>query len=137
MSRILIVDDDPNIIELVSLYARKDGHQVLSARDGREALRIGMEERPDLMILDLMLPKLTGLEVSGKLRSQERPLPIIVGAAENALTREQLLDRVWGYDYYGETRTVDVHVSRLRGKLQASQTEIETVWGVGYKIVMK
>jgi len=56
---------------------------------------------------------------------------------ERALSREQLLDRVWRYDYYGETRTVDVHVARLRGKLQASQTEIETVWGVGYKIVTK
>jgi len=78
MSRILVVDDDPNIIELVSLYARKDGHQVLSAQDGREALRIAKQETPDLMILDLMLPKLSGLEVCGKLRGQEHPLPIIM-----------------------------------------------------------
>ncbi len=70
------------------------------------------------------------------LRAKEFELLLaLVGHANKVLTRQQLLDQVWGYDYFGETRTVDVHISHLRDKLGHSDLQIETVWGVGYKLV--
>ena len=221
MSTVLIVDDEPNILELVRLYLTNDGHKVLSAVDGHEALRLARTEKPDLMVLDLMLPKLDGFEVCRRLRQDGQDLPIIMltardddidkivglelgaddyvtkplnprelaarvravlrraepkatrsilrlgevildeGAREahvgertlalrqkefdllatlmrhanTALGREKLLEMVWGYEFYGDTRTVDVHIARLREKLKASSLEIETVWGIGYKLV--
>jgi two-component system alkaline phosphatase synthesis response regulator PhoP/two-component system response regulator ResD len=221
MPTILVVDDEPNILELTQLYLTNDGHKVLSARDGREALRLARTEKPDLMVLDLMLPEVDGFEVCRRLRQDGLGLPIIMltardddvdkivglelgaddyvtkpfnprelaarvravlrraepkatrsilrlgemildeGAREarvgertlalrqkefdllatlmrnanTALERERLLEMVWGYEFYGDTRTVDVHIARLREKLKGSSLEIETVWGIGYKLV--
>jgi len=221
---ILLVDDEPNIIELASLYLKQDGFHVISAGDGLVALERVAADRPALMVLDLMLPRLDGWEVCKRVRA-ESDLPILMLTArdddidkivglelgaddyltkpfnprelvarvkailrraeprraaatagdaplrlgtltldsarhearvggqlvdlrakefdlllalvENAgivLSREKLLDIVWGFDFYGQTRTVDVHIAHLRNKLAGCTAEIETVWGVGYKI---
>ena len=221
--RILIVDDEAHIVELVRLYLERDGFRVESASDGAQGLRMARELRPALLILDLMLPEVDGLEVCRQVRA-ESDVPIVMLTARDedvdkivglelgaddyltkpfnprellarvkailrrtepaqrpegktlhlgdvtvdparrevtvagqpvtlrakefdllqafaehkglVLTREQLLSRVWGYDFYGETRTVDVHVAHLRKRLAASAgVRIETVTGVGYKLV--
>jgi two-component system alkaline phosphatase synthesis response regulator PhoP/two-component system response regulator ResD len=221
---ILLVDDEPNIIELAAMYLEQEGYQVISAGDGEAALDRITRERPALVVLDLMLPKIDGWQVCRKVRANS-DLPIIMLTARDddvdkivgleigaddymtkpfnprelvarvrailrrtetrrpaetgarrignlsidparrtvlvagrtvdlrakefdllltfadhegiVLTREKLLDMVWGFDYYGETRTVDVHVAHLRNKLDGSDVTIETVWGVGYKLTRK
>jgi two-component system alkaline phosphatase synthesis response regulator PhoP len=221
--RILIVDDETHIVDLVRMYLERDGFRVDSAADGALGLRLIAEQRPALVILDLMLPEVDGLEVCRRVRA-DSDVPIVMLTARDedidkivglelgaddyltkpfnprelvarvkailrrtehparpegtplhvgdvtvdparrevtvagqavalrakefdllqaftehkglVLTREQLLNRVWGYDFYGETRTVDVHVAHLRKRLAPSATvRIETVTGVGYKLV--
>ena len=221
--KILVVDDEANIIDLARLYLEQEGYHVDTAADGAEALEKIGASQPALMVLDLMLPEIDGFEVCRRVRA-ESDLPIIMltardedvdkivglelGAddymtkpfnprelvarikailrrmerspnsetkpisvgdiqidpprrevlvageevklrtkefdllqtfAENkgiVLTREQLLNLVWGYDFYGQTRTVDVHVAHLRKRLAGSElARIETVTGVGYKLV--
>ena len=224
-AKILIVDDEPPIIDMLSYNLKRGNYEVVVAWDGEEALEKARSERPDLIILDLMLPRLDGLEVCRTLR-RERDVPIIMltarddeidrvvglelGAddyvvkpfsmrelmvrvknvlrrsasrpaepvsnlvtsgplridparretslqgrtldlttlefdlltflAEHAgqvLSREQLLEGVWGYDYYGDLRVVDAAVKRLRAKLRAAapaEELIVTVRGVGYKL---
>lgn len=233
MRKVLIVDDDPNISELLRLYFEKDGFTVSSCLDGDKATAAFDEANPDIVILDLMLPgrdgydilrdirkassvpvimltargdtldKVVGLElgaddyvqkpfepkeliarVKAVLRRSESTgdsekrekdssadvdrveyaglmvdksrYTVIVNGSEvdmppkelellfflathpnRVFTREQLLENVWGYDFYGESRTVDVHVKRIREKIDASGDhgayQIKTVWGVGYK----
>ena len=220
MSTILVVDDEQSILDLARLYLEKEGYRVVTATDGKQALQKHQEQRPDLLVLDLMLPELDGLEVCRRIRQaattpilmltarnddidkivglelgaddyltkpfnpreltarikailrrvergQQATRQIAVGSlhidldrrevkvdgkpvqlrtkefdllsalAQNAglvLSRERLLEMVWGYDFYGETRTVDVHVNHLREKLGPSQSLIETVRGIGYKL---
>ena len=224
--KILVVDDDKNICELLRLYIEKDGFQVVIANDGKRALEMFRAEQPDLIMLDIMLPELDGWQVCREIR-KESQCPIIMltakgevfdkvlglelgaddyvvkpfdakevvarikavlrrsGAGDNAgvkevkydklsinltnyelrvngvqvdtppkemeliyhlasnpnrvFTRDQLLDEVWGFDYYGDSRTVDVHVKRLREKLEgvSDQWSLKTVWGVGYKFEVK
>jgi two-component system, OmpR family, alkaline phosphatase synthesis response regulator PhoP len=223
MEKLLIVDDERNIVELIELYARQAGYATLRAHDGETALRIAESDKPDLIVLDLMLPKITGWDVCKRLRVKSE-VPIIMltardddvdkivglelgaddyltkpfnprelmarvrailrragppgaskqntrltlaklvidpasrevsvdGAiarlrakefdllltlAENkgvVLSRDKLLELVWGFDFAGETRTVDVHVAQLRKHIAGSGVEIETVFGVGYKLV--
>ncbi|UCC76154.1 MAG: response regulator transcription factor [Anaerolineales bacterium] len=222
MDTILVVDDEPRIVELAGLYLRNDGFTVLSAHDGLSALSMIEQRRPDLVVLDIMLPKMDGWEVCRRLRQGNNNVPIIMltargedvdrivglelgaddymvkpfnprelvarvkavlrrseGAASGTevlklanleidrhrreahvaeqelklrkkefdllvafaerpgfvFSRDQLLDHVWNYDFAGGTRTVDVHVARLRDKLKGSGVRIETVWNVGYKLV--
>ena len=220
---ILVVDDEQRIIDLAKMYLDQDGYKVMSATDGVTALSKILGEKPSLVILDLMLPGMDGLEVCRRVRA-ESDVPIIMltarsddidkivglelGAddyltkpfnprelvarvkailrradrkttrddvpsyieignltidaqrrsveidsravdlrmkefdllqtlAENpsmVFSREKLLDVVWGYDFAGETRTVDVHIAHLRHKLEGMDATIETVWGVGYKL---
>lgn len=220
---ILVVDDEPNIVQLARLYLERDGFKVSAASNGQKALDLVDALHPDLMVLDVMLPQLDGFEVCRRLRAEDNPIPIIMvtardedidkilglelgaddyltkpfnprelvarvravlrrGAsalpealtpievgdlsinlagrevriagqkvelrtqefevlkvlAENTgivLTREQLLSKAWGYDFYGQTRTVDVHIAQLRQKIAGSQVRIETVTGIGYKLV--
>ena len=222
-NKIVIVDDDAAIRELVALYLGKEGYEVACAADGSSAIDTIARERPSLVVLDLMLPGASGYDVCKEVRAASN-VPIIMltardddvdkivglelgaddyltkpfnprelvarvkavlrradvpqdrGAAKAlragaltldrqrreahacgvelhlrtkefdllaallehpgiVLTREQLLDRVWGYSFYGETRTVDVHVQHLRAKLAGSGVAIQTVRGVGYKII--
>ena len=219
---ILVVDDEPNIIELARLYLEKDGFRVAEAGGGEEALRLFEEVSPALIILDIMIPEPDGWEVCRRIRSRSQ-LPIIMLTAREdevdkvvglelgaddyltkpfsprelvarvkavlrrtrpvsesqevihacdlvidasrrrviqgekdieltprefdllytlalnrgiVMSRERLLERVWGYDYYGDTRTVDVHIRHMREKLGEDSSQpryVETVWGVGYK----
>jgi DNA-binding response OmpR family regulator len=218
---ILVVDDEPNIVELARLYLEADGYRVISAGDGQEALVLVETNRPALVVLDLMLPQLDGWEVCRRIRAAsnlpiimltartddvdkivglelgaddyltkpfnprelvarvravlrraapsaptDRPLALAQLAIDPAarevtisgqpvhlrgqefdllhtlaqhrgivLSRQQLLDQAWGYDYYGDTRTVDVHVGQVRRKIEGSGVRIETVRGIGYKLV--
>jgi two-component system alkaline phosphatase synthesis response regulator PhoP len=221
--RILVVDDEPNIVHLARLYLERNGYQVLAVGDGQQALDTIITEKPDLVVLDVMLPSVDGFEVCRRLRAKGNQVPIIMvtardddidkilglelgaddyltkpfnprelvarvkavlrrGApgdiqnkvplrisdleinlagrmvtingipielrtqefevlkvlAENqgiVLTREQLLSKAWGFDFYGQTRTVDVHIAQLRRRIQTSRVRIETVTGIGYKLV--
>jgi DNA-binding response OmpR family regulator len=221
--RILVVDDEPNIIRLARMYLKREGYQVESAEDGLQALREVERLQPALVVLDIMLPELDGFEVCKRIRAQQNPIPILMLTARDddidkilglelgaddyltkpfnprelvarvkailrratpsfpgsespihiqdmmidpvsyevkvkglpiplrakefdllltfaehknqVLSRDQLLSRVWGYDFYGQTRTVDVHVAHLRKKLRDSGVRIETVIGKGYKLV--
>jgi len=224
-AKILIVDDEPPIIDVLSYNLKQANYQVVIARDGEEALAQAQREQPDLIILDLMLPRLDGLEVCRIVR-RERDVPIIMLTARDAevdrvvglelgaddyvvkpfsvrellvrvknvlrraalrspeaspdnvqigaltvdaarreaylaaveleltqlefevlytlarhagcvLSREQLIEQVWGYDYHGDLRVVDAVVKRLRAKLRQAAPKsdiIITVRGVGYKL---
>lgn len=222
-STILVVDDEKNIVQLARLYLNKEGYQVESAFDGAEALKKARSVRPDLIILDIMMPEMDGLAVCKELRKTSN-VPIIMLTARSddvdrivglelgaddyvtkpfnprelvarvkavlrrsaqdaparpameadglrldtasrevtldgaaitlrakefdllaafmqyqgiVLDRQRLLQLVWGTDYYGDTRTIDVHVAWLRDKLaDAKNVKIQTVWGVGYKLVV-
>ena len=225
-ARILIVDDEPPIVDMLAYNLERANYQVSIARDGEEAVRKFQQDQPDLVILDLMLPRLDGLEVCRIIR-QERDVPIIMLTARDAevdrvvglelgaddyvvkpfsvrelmvrvknvlrrstpqrhdnqpdtvragalrvdikrhetwlgetrleltalefnllyalaqhngqvLSREQLLQQVWGYDYYGDLRAVDAAVKRLRTKLRRAAPDAElllTIRGVGYKLL--
>lgn len=220
MQKILVADDDENIVELISLYLRKEGFAVIAARDGGEALQKIAQQEPDLVLLDIMMPVKDGWEVCREVRQRYR-VPVIMLTARGeaydkilglelgaddyitkpfnprelvarvkavlrrsrrageggrrlryrdlvidldefavfregrplsltrkelellwllasepnrVFSREQLLSQIWGYDYTGDTRTVDTHIKRLRRKLSAGENwRIGTVWGVGYK----
>ena len=228
MDKILVADDDLNICELLRLYLEKEGFEVVMAHDGEEAVTRFESEKPSLILLDIMMPKLDGWQVCRQIR-QKSDCPIIMltakgetfdkvlglelgaddyvvkpfdtkeivarikavlrrsgpaGAAANEVkevsydkltvnmtryelkvdgkvvdappkelellfhlasnpnrvfTRDQLLDEVWGFEYYGDSRTVDVHIKRLREKLEgvSDQWSLKTVWGVGYKFEVK
>ena len=223
MGKVLVADDDKNICELLRLYLVKEGFQVVLAGDGEEALARFSAENPDIILLDVMMPRLDGWQVCREIRKKsECPIIMITAkgetfdkelgaddyvvkpfetkeivarikavlrrtgksAAENDIkevsydklvvnmtkyelkvdgkvvdtppkelellyhlasnpnrvyTRDQLLDEVWGFEYYGDSRTVDVHVKRLREKLEgvSDKWTLKTVWGVGYKFEVK
>ena len=218
---VLIVEDDPNIADLLHLYLEKEGYATAIASDGGKGVDKFRELRPDLVLLDIMLPVMDGWEVLKVIR-QESKTPVIMLTAKSetadkvtglksgaddyitkpfesrellarveavlrrtsgsapagrrlsfdkltidmdafelivdgkkvdtppkemellfhlasspnrVYTRNQLLDEVWGFDYFGDSRTVDVHIKRLREKLEgvSDQWDLKTVWGVGYK----
>ncbi len=226
-TKILLVDDDPNISQLIQLYLVKEGFEVASASRGDEAVKMFKSDPPSLMLLDIMLPGMDGWQVCREIRKVSN-IPIIMLTAKDetfdkvlglelgaddyivkpfetkelvarikavlrryqqsdatpdkeisfpgltinishytvtylgkeldmppkelellyflashagsVFTREQLLEQVWGYDYFGDSRTVDVHVKRLRDKLSGSEQlgwSIKTVWSVGYKFEVK
>ena len=212
--KILIVDDDNHIAELISLYLEKEMFETKIAEDGDEALEYFESFQPDLILLDLMLPGKDGYEVCREIRAK-RDTPIIMLSAKgetfdkvlglelgaddyvikpfdskelvarvkavlrryhaapapqvpvaagakiveypNLIVNQtnysviyngkdlvmppkelQLLDHIWGYEYIGDTRTVDVHIKRLREKIKDHETwAIRTVWGIGYKFEVK
>ena len=222
-TKILLIDDDPNICDLIKIYLENEGYEVKVASDGVEGLTYFKMYEPDLVLLDIMLPKKDGWQVCREIREQSSR-PIIMVTAKNEVfdkvlglelgaddfvtkpfnikelsarvkavlrrcnthstqndddvvkfhnieislqkyelklcgksvdvppkelellyflasnsnhvfTRDQLLDKVWGFDYLGDSRTVDVHVKRLREKLEGVSNKwiLKTVWGVGYK----
>jgi len=224
--KIMVVDDDPNICELISLYLNKEGYETKEVYSGRRALDDFSAFAPDLVLLDLMLPEMDGYQVCGALRKISS-VPIIMLTAKGEIfdkvlgldlgaddyivkpfdtkelvarikavlrryehasevsedapiiypnlrispatytavyygtelelppkefellsffarhpnqvfTREKLLDKIWGYDFAGDTRTVDVHIKRIREKMTREDNWcIKTVWGVGYKFEVK
>ena len=225
MTKILVVDDEKNICELLGIYLRKDNYEVEFAYNGEMAVEKFAEFMPDMILLDIMLPKMDGWEVCRTIRKSSN-VPIIMISAKGetfdkvlglelgaddyvtkpfdtkevlariksvrrragcegkdesekveevtldglyvsltnyklrvngkdvdappkeiellyhlashpnrVFTRDQLLDEIWGFKYYGDSRTVDVHVKRIREKLEgvSNAWELKTVWGVGYK----
>lgn len=223
LGKILVVDDDKNICELLRLYLEKEGYSVILSHDGEEAIVKFNALNPDMVLLDIMLPSLDGWQVCREIRKKSN-VPIIMLTAKGetfdkvlglelgaddyvvkpfdtkeviarikavlrrigqnnqaeeikevsydklvvnmtryelkvdgkvidtppkelellfhlasnpnrVYTRDQLLDEVWGFEYYGDSRTIDVHVKRLREKLEgvSDQWALKTVWGVGYK----
>jgi len=223
LEKVLIVDDDKNICDVLRLYLEKEGYGVILSHDGNEAVVKFNALKPDLVLLDIMLPGMDGLQVCREIRKKSS-VPIIMITAKgetidkvigleiggddyivkpfdakeviariNAITRriganssepenkevryeglsvnmtryelkvggkvidtppkelellyylasnpnrvytrDQLLDEVWGFDYYGDSRTIDVHIKRLREKLEgvSEKWSLKTVWGVGYK----
>ena len=224
--KILIVDDDQNICELLRLYLAKEGYETLIAHDGEKALELFEQNKPNMVLLDVMMPRMDGWEVCRRIRAQgntpiimltakgetfdkvlglelgaddyvvkpfdskevvarikavlrrcnpeesgkdgviqfenlsldmsryelkvkgkvvEAPpkelelLAYLAGHPNRVFTRDQLLDEVWGFEYYGDSRTIDVHIKRLREKLEGAseQWSLKTVWGVGYKFEAK
>lgn len=230
--KILIVDDDINICELMSLYLLKDGYAVKMYHSGEKVINEVVSYKPDLIILDVMLPVKDGYQVLREIRENEKTskIPVIMLTAKSetfdkvlglelgaddymvkpfeskelvarvhavlrryktgneldkqensdsiisipnmtideiaylvtykdreyelppkefelltffvkhpnrVFTREQLLDKIWGFDFLGDTRTVDVHIKRLREKFNEEDWGIKTIWGVGYKFELK
>lgn len=225
--KVLIVDDDENICELLRLYLEKDGFETIVASSGEKAVEYAAKYSPDIILLDIMLPRLDGWQVCREIRkTSEVPIIMLTAKSETfdkilglelgaddyvtkpfdtkeviarikavlrrsndtdkqnqikevrydklkinltnyelivdgvtvdtppkelelvyhlasnpnrVYTRDQLLDEVWGFDYYGDSRTVDVHVKRLREKLEnvSEEWSLKTVWGVGYKFEVK
>ena len=171
--KILIVEDEANIRELLRLYLEREGYTVLEAENGVEGIKKWKSDKPDMLLLDVMMPVMDGWAVCREIRA-ESDVPIIMSfdnlvidkqaydlvikgkrvdappkeiellyflasSPNRVFTRAQLLDDVWGFDYFGDTRTVDVHVKRLREKLEgvSDKWELKTVWGVGYKFETK
>lgn len=223
--KLLIIDDDPNICELVKLYGEKNGYAVIIAYDGLEGLQKVYDEQPDLVVLDLMLPEMDGWNVCEQIREDyDTPIIMLTGRGESyekirgleigaddylvkpfdphelmarikavlrrmnpglfdhepltygtlmidimqyelqylgrpiamprkelellyylashpnrVFTRQQLLDQVWGYDYAGDPRTVDVHIKRIREKVgqETPEWRLKTIRGIGYKFEVK
>lgn len=224
-TKLLVIDDDINICELIKLYMEKEGYEIYTAYNGQKAVEMFRECTPNLVVLDIMLPVMDGWQVCREIRKVSN-IPIIMLTAKGetfdkvlglelgaddyivkpfdpkelvarvkavlrryehketdtqeivypnlvinktnytvklngnelemppkeldllfflasnpnkVFTREQLLEHVWGFDFYGDSRTVDVHVKRLREKIEnENQTwQLKTVWGVGYKFEIK
>lgn len=220
---ILLVDDEPSIVQLARMYLEREGFQIESVSDGEAALAESARRHPALIVLDVMLPKLDGFEVCRRLRAAQNSTAILMLTARDedidkilglelgaddyltkpfnprelvarvkailrrgerkmedaapihlgdltvdparrevhlaskllnlrtqefdllltlaehrgrVLSREQILQKAWGFDFYGQTRTVDVHVAHLRKKLEESSVKIETITGVGYKLLV-
>ncbi len=220
--KVLIVEDDPNISDLISLYIEKEGLCAICAEDGEMGLSLYFDKNPDFIILDIMLPEMDGWEVCKEVRRDNPSVPIImltgkgesydkirgldIGADDyvvkpfdpneliarvkailrrthpinrresislpdlniniseykafykdkelmmppkemeilyflalnpnQVFTRQQLLDKIWGYDYDGDPRTIDVHIKRIREKLEEESTSwaLKTIRGIGYKL---
>ena len=228
-TKILVVDDDSNICELLRLYFEDEGYEVKTASDGAEGVSYFKIYEPDLVLLDIMLPKKDGYQVCREVRAKysvpiimlsakgevfdkvlglelgaddyiEKPfdskelvarakavlrrykpaptekevkavkcvkytdltinltnysvvymdktidmppkelelLYFLAASPNHVFTREQLLDQIWGYEYIGDTRTVDVHIKRLREKIKDhAEWKISTIWGIGYKFELR
>ena len=226
LGKVLVIDDDKNTCELLRLYLEKEGYNVMISYDGEEAVVKFNALKPDIVLLDIMLPTLDGWQVCREIRKKSN-VPILMitakgetfdkvlglelgaddyivkpfetkevtarikavlrrcvskdeenkgvydfdnlhldmnryelkvkgkvvdappkelellaclaGHPNRVYTRDQLLDEVWGFEYYGDSRTIDVHVKRLREKLEGAseQWNLKTVWGVGYKFEVK
>ncbi len=127
MTTILVVDDEPNIREVVGLYLRREGHTVVEASDGEEALRLARQHPPDLVVLDLMLPKLSGLEVCRRLQS-ERRTPVIMLTAKSEENDRIIGLGVGADDYIVKPFSPRELALRVRSVLRRS--EVQTALGV-------
>ena len=152
--KILVVDDESRMRKLVRDFLEREGYAVLEAGDGMEAMDIFYEEKDiALIILDVMMPHMDGWQTCREIRKESK-VPIIMLTARSeerdelqgfelltyfvenqgiALSREKILNNVWNYDYFGDARTIDTHVKKLRSKLGDKGDYIKTIWGMGYK----
>ena len=145
--KVLVVDDEKLIVKGIRFSLEQDGMEVDCAYDGEEALKMATENHYDMILLDIMLPKMDGFEVCQHIREfSDMPivmltakefdlLELLVNNPNKVYSRENLLNLVWGYEYPGDVRTVDVHVRRLREKIEKNPSEpkyVHTKWGVGY-----
>src|ERR1700676_5068862 len=149
MRTILVIDDDENLRDTVVLMLERDGFRPLQAADGKTGLERALVHKPDLILVDLRLPGMSGIEVCKQLRASRVQTPLIVlsavgeqmdkvllleiGADDYVVKRDVILNSVWGYESFPNTRTVDAHVVRLRQKLEpepASPRHFVTVHGV-------
>ena len=226
-TKVLVVDDDVNIVKLIKLYLEKEGYTVITAHNGKDAIELFKHENPSIIVLDIMMPEMDGNQVCREIRkSSDVPIIMLTAKGETfdkvlslelgaddymvkpfeskelvarikailrrseakngansdevisydklevnlsnyelkidgrileippkelellyflasnpnrVFTREQLLEEVWGFDYFGDSRTVDVHIKRLREKLEGVEANwtLKTVWGVGYKFEVR
>ena len=220
-NKVLIVDDDEHIVELIKLYMDKEGFDTVTANNGKKAVELFKSEAPAIVILDVMMPRMDGWEVCRQIRKDSK-VPIIMLTAKGeemdelqgfecgadeyiakpfspkiltarvdaiirraygvdsneiieiggitidkaahivkidgeeielsykefelltyfienkgiALSREKILNNVWNYDYYGDARTIDTHVKKLRKKMGEKGDYIKTIWGMGYKFIV-
>ena len=132
--RVLVVDDEPDITALVAYHLAKAGYRVITAANGRDAVRTAREERPDLVVLDTAAHRLTldGTEVV-LTATEFKLLRTLLEREGRVQSRAQLLETVWHAQPDIRTRTVDMHLQRLRRKLGPMGARIETVRGVGYR----
>ena len=145
MADILIVEDEKAMQDIIAEYMRKGGHTCFTADDGVDALVLLKNHPVDLMILDVMIPHLDGFFVCQTAREMSNMPIIMLTHKEYELlsffmanpgqifSREQLLNRIWGYDFEGTTRTVDTHIKTLRQKLGDEGRHIVTLIRSGYK----
>ena len=145
MADILIVEDEKAMQDIIAEYMRKGGHTCFTADDGVDALVLLKNHPVDLMILDVMIPHLDGFFVCQTAREMSNMPIIMLTHKEYELlsffmanpgqifSREQLLNRIWGYDFAGTTRTVDTHIKTLRQKLGDEGRHIVTLIRSGYK----
>ena len=145
--RILLVDDEPLMLKGLKYTLEQEGYETDLAMDGEEAMEKFQQQNFDLVLLDVMLPKLDGLSVCQRIREQSN-VPIIMLTAKEfdllhlfitnrgrPFSRQELLESVWKSDYTGDARTVDVHIRRLREKIERNTNQPEfilTKWKVGY-----
>lgn len=145
MANILVVEDEKNMQDIICEYMHRGGHTCFTADDGVDALMLMKNNPMDLMVLDIMMPHLDGFSVC-KMAREMSSLPIIMlthkeyellyffmSNPEQVFSREQLLNRIWGYDFEGNTRTVDTHIKTLRQKLGSEGKSIVTLIRSGYK----
>src|SRR5690348_2055137 len=146
---VLVVDDEPTIAEVVARYLERAGYRTRVAADGLEAIAAAASQRPDLVVLDLMLPGIDGLEIDpaarrvfvegNEVQLTQREFDVLLFLARHpgqVFSRNQLMDAIWQYSFYTDTSTVTVHIRRLRAKIEADPSRprrIQTVWGVGYR----
>ena len=122
--KILVVDDEARMRKLVKDFLTNKGFAVIEAGDGEEAVDVFFAQKDiALVLLDVMMPKMDGWEVLRTIRKYSQ-VPVI---------REKILNNVWNYDYFGDARTIDTHVKKLRSKMGEKGEYIKTIWGMGYK----
>ena len=139
MATILIAEDDHAISDLVAYNLERAGHTPLAAYDGLTALEVARRDRPELILLDQMMPGMDGHGVLRELRRDSRTqnIPVIfLTAKAQALNRNDLLSCVWGYSHQAQSRTLDTHMKRLRQKLAPYADCIETVRSIGYRFTL-
>src|SRR2546430_2301356 len=127
---VLVVEDEESFVEALVVGLKREGFRVKVARDGLEALEVFEASRPDLVLLDVMLPRMSGVDVCREIRNKSR-VPIVMVTA-----KASEIDRVWGPHYVGDTKTLDVHIKRLRAKVEedpSHPTRITTIRGLGYR----
>ena len=137
--RVLVVDDEKPLAQMIATYLTRAGYDVATAHTGPEAVEAARAQAPDVVVLDLGLPGLDGIEVCRRIRGfSECYVLMLTARPHQALTRRQLIDTVWGPAWVGDERIVDVHIGHLRRKLgEDKATFIDTVRGVGYRMVTR